>query len=302
MNRSVALPLGGVGCELEHVLLDGIPSGDATCTVYKGRDSRTEDPVLSGSATIEPVTGLSLSAASGYSEPNRARLNVEDSDLAIGRLYRVTNVAGQSEVFRAVAVTPDYVLTEHELAYDYDDTAEIDALRISFAVDAEWLADEENLSAKGSPYRVLWTYEVAGEERRAWTYFEVVVAPAPNSVGEDDVFDWAPDLVHQMDADKRVRLMRAAHDTLRVECQVRGMDYQKVAASDLREDLVRRAALMIAAQQGVVPPGREPETYVRERTRAFLAGLEVALAHLEKIDNRASGALTDEPALLGFVS
>mgnify|MGYP001607003175 CR=1 FL=1 len=126
--------------------MDEGPPSSATCSVFDGDRSLDDTADFSPTVTVDAAS-LTVSSSSGYSQTNRRKVNFSSTTgLAIGRLYRLLNADSQWEIARCTRiVTNSYIEVEDDLKYDYGTTATLKGLRMTFTVDATWVATEANI-------------------------------------------------------------------------------------------------------------------------------------------------------------
>lgn len=317
MGRRFAAVFGLTGQVIEFYppeATEGVPSA-ATCTVYRGGQSNDEDAELAPAVTIDS-TSITLSGTSGYAMHSgaggRKRLTLPNvSGLATRRRYLLQNGNQQREVVRLAEVSASslYADVEYDLAYDYPLTvSSLLGLRMTWTVDATWVADEANLSGPASPYRVLWQYTVAGAVRRHWTLLDLVRQARQHGVTADSLLgDW-PSLLYQIGPDDRVyaaeRAIASAWDRVSYDLEMAGLDPDALRDSGKLDMLVREASLEVFARQGEAPANRDLEQWVRETSAIYKRDLEKAIAgnRLLRAEGTDSAISTDPPSAGWFTS
>ena len=304
MDRRTPIVYAVTGQELELVRTDWNEGAVASMTaqVWRATQGNDETPILTPAVTVD-TTSLQITGASGYSQTDRRKLTMSSTTgLTVGRIYSVENVDGQRELVRlARVVTNTEAYAETDLAYDYAAVATslVKGVRASLTIDPTFVADEANLSL--GPFRVLWSYTLGGLPRRHWTYFDVVRAKAQHGVQGDDLADLAPDIFGQEPRGQRgqrfARFIEAAWRQVQRELRDRSLDPNQVADADL-DDLVRYCALQLVAESGRCPPGRDLETYVRERVAVYRRALEQAASSPQlEVAQNTDGSLTASPTI-----
>jgi hypothetical protein len=304
MDRRASVPFGASSATLTLYPPQGVATGNATVSIWKGGTGNDSTALITGNAALDSVS-LVLAADSGYSEANRKRINVVPTGVNIGRQYIITNDDGQSEVVTVKAKGATYVDAEYDLAYDYDNSATFKGYLQTFTLPgsvATFLSDEQYLNAKDSPYRVLWSYTAGGVTCRHWTLFDVVRQVQQASVTGDDLADVWSDIKYMAGPDRLGRAIGEAQRQLEVDIRIRGYDPANLAPGDMRDNLVKKGAVAILAKQGIAPAGLDPQVHRSDAIGDYMRALEASLSTMERIDGRGGGAATVEPLPLGFVS
>ncbi len=317
--RHIALIYGVTGQEVEfyppasQVVQDGAPAA-ATYSVWRGTQGNDDTALFSGTATLDSVS-TTLSSAAGYSQANRRAIALTSSSgAAIGRWYAVTNAAGQREAVQLATVAQ----LVDDLAYDYAAADTVRGLRHVATVDATFIAASANINVSGAqsllhrhqgagdkiaapPYRVRWTYTLAGLTRHYWTGFDVVRAPAQHGVSVADLRGIFPDI-----SDHEWRQTRGQHfqaqieeawDRFKIDARVSGYDPSSFRDPQLVARLVKLAAIWGLALSGVVPGGWSKAEYVpiaqREYESLFARAIGTALNAW--VDTATVGAINPTP-------
>lgn len=321
MDRRQPLVYNLVGQEVELYRTDwpeGAVSGGMTAKVWRALQGNDETPVLTPTVTVEAIA-LAIDAASGFSQTNRRKLNMTSTaGIVQGRRYYTQNGDGQRELVEIAHISANaFVETEYDLAYDYGPAgATLNGLRASFVIDPTFIATLGNINLKGYisrqgwypdyidlatglPYRVLWSYTVASSPRQHWTYFDVVRGRAQHGVLGDDLFDLFPDLAYQESRGQRgekfKRYLDAGERRVAFDLRVKKYDPNQIA-DHLYDDLVRDATLLLIAESGKAPPGRDLEVYVRERYKVYANHLDgLITGPVITMSQNTAGSLTPDP-------
>lgn len=303
MDKRTAIIYGVTGQTLEVYPPEGTPSAAATYSIWKGSQGDDQTALLTGTATADTLS-LTLDASSGYSQANRRKVSVSATTGAtVGRLYRLTNVDGQSEIIRiSRVVSADYVETDADLAYDYSTSATFKGYRQTISVDNTFAATEGNLNIAEHPYRVLWSYAVSSVACRHWTYFDLVRSAWQHGVTRHDLADYWSDAGYadsQGDFARFLeRVVDAAGTRVQIDLRQRRVDPNEVLEGPIRDELVRGMALLIMARQGRTPPGRDAEAWRRDVAAQYIRDLEGCLSSqsLTRSTDR-TGAITAAPSV-----
>lgn len=303
MDNRTPLVYGLTGQTLEMYPMEGVPSAAATYSIWRGQDSNDATALFTGTATRDS-TSQTITSASGYSQANRRKLNMTaTTGLTVGRRYVVANALGQYENATVTAVSADvYAETSRDLAYDYAaaETSTVKGFRQSFTIDPDFIADTSRLNDEAYPYRVLWTYTVAGVVRKHWTYFDVVRGAWQHGVTIADLAAYWADVNYQGDrddyGDQARKKIEAASQRVQMDLKNRGIDPNTVADGPVRDELVRNQVFCLYAREGKAPGGREPEAFRREMTAIYMRDLEAAVSSGSlKMSQDKTGAVTAEP-------
>lgn len=329
MDRRQALVFGVTGAELDMVRTDWY-LGAATAPaakMWRGGQGNDEAPLFTPTPTID-ATSLAITADAGYSQSDRRKVvvasvgpPVSTAGLSVGTPYYLENPDGQRELvrFRRI-VSGQFLETEQDLAYDYPASpvaSLIVGLRMSFVIDPTFIAtvsnvnlrnwyrqrfdEEEFLSLDNAlPYKVLWSYTLAGLPRRHWTYFDVVRSPFQTGVTGDDLADLWPDVLEaeprQTRGQKYQRFITAAMRRVTFDLRTADVDPNQIAEGETLDEIVRACAIMLIAESGRSPPGRDVENFIRERAGLYLRLRDKAIDGAKLVQSQnTDGSLTREP-------
>jgi hypothetical protein len=280
--------------------LEGVPSAAATYSVWAGFRGDDETAEFSGTATADTYS-RALTADAGYSETNRRTILTSfTTGLVVGNLYRIENNEGQSEVVKAISITPGVgIAVEYDLAYDYAfGSSTLKGFRQTFSPPNIFVQDESKLNAEEYPYRLRWDYTVGGIARRHFQYFDLLRHTPRDGVGDEDLKDFWPDIAYLMDLDRRGRVLNEARATLDKDLRLRGVDPATVAQQGLKDQLLKDAFGYQAVKSGAaIPQGYDAATALRTYTRAYLDSLELAVTggKLVHTQNRGDDNVNTQP-------
>lgn len=302
MDTRASVVYGVTGQILELYPPEGVPSSAATYKVYRADQSNDSAVEFEGTATADSVT-TTVDAASGFSQTNRRKVNLTaTTSIAIGRRYIIENAESQKETLSPTKIASgDYVENATDLAYDYATGATFKGFRQSFTVDATFIADESNIThADGTSYRVLWSYTVGGIPCRRWTYFDVVRQAKLHNVTADDLMELWPDVKGEEWIEQRGEQFKkqidAAFERVTFDAKMAGVEVYRLRDGQYLDELVRQCALMVIAETGTAPGGRDPEVYAVERRKRYESDFNNAIAFLKlPIDQGSEGGSTGEP-------
>lgn len=294
-NRTIIYNVTGQVLELyppEWAL--GIPSS-ATYSVWAANVGDDDTAEFSGSATIDSVS-TTVDAASGASQSDPRKINLTStSGITVGRWYLLTNAAGQTEMVRAdEVVTNDYIRASAPLSYDYAASDTFKGLRIYFTVDPTFVATETKLANSYNPYRVRWSYTEGGISRRHATYFDLVRYQKEHNVTPDDLAEIQGDIELEDKISRIILYIDAAWERVQKDLTFRNIKAHQIRDAQLRDEIVRCCALLVAAEDGVIPGGRDNETVVLERRQRYMNDLE-SFVRVVQLDQGLEGNRSGSP-------
>lgn len=282
---------------------EGVPSS-ASCSVFEGEDSADDTAEFSPSVTVDSVS-TTVDVASGYSQTNRRKMSIAaTTSIVIGRQYLAENEKGQRELVTPnLIVSGDYIELEDDLKYDYAVTSStLKGLRMSFTVDATWVADDTNILHPGRPpYRAVFAYTVNSIARRHYVYLRLVRQIFKTNVTIEDLKEYWPDLGYEESITVRGQqfayAIEAATDRVRVDIISAGYKPDQFRDTEIVDELVRAKARHIIASMGLVPRGRDVEAFVQETMADYdrLFTRTVSGSLKAGIDVGTEGAISTKP-------
>ncbi|HMG21782.1 MAG TPA: hypothetical protein VK607_10710 [Kofleriaceae bacterium] len=182
---------GVAGQKLFFDAPEGRPSSPTVMVWENASGDDTVAELALGAVAVElaPVTTFDAASGQGQADPRVCNLALT-TGIKRGRAYLVTSATQEQELVEVSAVATEWVIARQQLenAYGVGDT--FVSTRITAAIDAAWLADDDNISGELEPdgrYRVRWTYTADGEVRVHDTYFDVVRYAGRHDVTPGDV-------------------------------------------------------------------------------------------------------------------
>lgn len=166
---------------------DGRPSSVTSCTVVEAIDDDTgptESAIAAPAIETNPNTTTSAAAGASQSDPKSVSLT-SATGVAVGRSFVITAAAGHFEMVEVVGISGTTATLRHPLINDYASGSTFQSTRITAAVDASWVAAEDNLSDEESTaprYRAFWVYTLGGAIHRRATSFDLVRYAASHNV------------------------------------------------------------------------------------------------------------------------
>ena len=280
---------------------EGAPSAAATYRVFAGGTPNTGTAEFTGTATADPVS-TTVSVVSGYSQSNRKLVSLAaTTNIGIGKQYILANAGGQREIVIPAKVTSGASVTaQYDLAYDYPiTTSTFLGFRQYFTIDSTFVQTEGKVNEPELPYRVEWTYTIAGVSRRHWTYFDLVHVAKQHNVTAEDLMELWPDLGVQEWSERRGQKFRyiidAAFERVQFDCKTESIEMHQLRDGQYLDELVRQCALMLIAEAGARPGTRDPELWVVERQKRYRDDFLKAISFLKvAVDKGASGAITPD--------
>jgi hypothetical protein len=302
VDTRASIVYGVTGQTLDVYPPEGVPGAAASYSVFRAGQSNDDTAEFSGTATADSVS-TTVDASSGYSQTNRRKLfRTATTNIAIGRKYIVTNALGQKEIVTPVKIASgDYIENDIDLAYDYSSGATFVGYRQYFTVDATFVATESKITSDPSnSYRVLWSYSIGGVPHRRWTYFDLVRQAKLHNVTADDLMELWPDMASDEWIEQRgeqfARQIDAAFERVTFDAKMAGVELYKLRDGQYLDELVRQCALMLIAETGLAPGGRDQEVYAIERRKRYEADFNNAITFLKlPVDQGSEGGTTGEP-------
>jgi hypothetical protein len=306
IKRTTELVYGQTGQVVENYppeWLEGVPS-TASAIVFRGTQDAddTAGAEFTPSVTVDAVS-TTFDAASGQSESNRRIANLTaTTGIAVGRHYLATNALSQSEILTPVAITSAASVTlDDDLKYDYASGATFKGLRMTFTVDATWVADESNiLHPELPPYRVIWTYTLNSLVRRDYTYLRLVRQISKHSISIKQLQEQWPDVSWTEWIQRRGQgfayLIDAAWERVRIDILTSGYKPDQFRDSEIIDQLVLLKSMHLLAKSGITPPGRDPDATVADTKKDYDDLFAKAILNLKAlIDQGTAGAIAIKP-------
>lgn len=277
---------------------EGVPSV-ATCSVFEAGDSNDDTAEYSPTVTIDAVS-TTVDAASGFGQTDRRVLNLAaTTSIAVGRLYLLENSLGQRELVKVTSITGAASVTVQEpMKYDYASADTFKGVRMTFPVDATWVADESKiLSHTDAAYRAVWSYTVNALTRKHYTYLRLVRQPLKTSITIYDIAEILPDIA-LAEAESQLgnqlkQAINAAFDRVRVDLLLADVQPDMVRDTEIVDELVRAKAIQITTNFHT-PGARDGDTWALEKREDYEALFTRVTAGKLKVpvDTGADGATT----------
>jgi hypothetical protein len=290
---------------LSHRVLQGRPTS-ATFAVFRDNADDNMTPEFSGSAAIDPVTTtLSAQAGQGTSDPQLVPL-ASTAGIQTGRKYLLAE-ASRRQWLEPVEINAGTIRTRHLLQTAFTSAATLQGTTISAAVDATWVADQNNITwfsntwyASGRygvmigdqndpfpGFRVVWTFVVDGQTYKEYSFFDVVRAVVSHHVDIDDVNARAPGLVDSLPLEYRAEdgrpLIDAAWLSVRAHLTSVKIDVQSLRDDEVLDELVVLRSLRMLAETGWHPGAIDLGSYLKITTdnynAFFSTHMQVTMKH-----------------------
>lgn len=258
MRKTTDLTFGVAGQTVEYRVLQGRPTS-ATFDILNDYAADDDTAELSGTASIENVNQVALSAASGPSQTDPNRVNVVSTNVSTARKYLIAEGSRQ-EWLAPVEVGSGYIRTRHPLKNDYSTSGSFVGTTIIATIDDAWAGSEENLSEHLDPnpsYRVRWSIVVGGVTYIAYSFFDLVRAPILHEVDIDDINARAPGLMATIPTEYRVEqgrpLIEAAWRSVKADFASMQIDVDALRDDEVLDELVIMKSLHVLAMGGWKP-------------------------------------------------
>jgi hypothetical protein len=204
------------------------------------------------STTSIDSVNTTFNAASGASSanPNLCNLTATTSIVA-GREYLATTTDGRREWVPVVGITSAVsVESRFHLFNDYVSTNAFVGTRLSFTVDASWVANSAKLSPAEEHHphwRIRWVYTVSSVQYVAYTTFDLVRYPARHRVTvatiENLVAGFASGLPLNHRKEQASAFIDEAYRQFRLDLYQERIDDAQLRDADVIDEMVTRKAL-----------------------------------------------------------
>ena len=260
------------GQTVEYRVPQGRPTS-ATFSVFNDFAGDDDTAEFSGTATVLSVN-TTVDASSGRSQTDPQKLSLTaTTSISTERKYLLSEGSKQEWVQPIEIVSGDYIRCRYPLKNDYTTAATFVDTTITAAIDATWVAAEENISDHLDPnpsYRVRWAIVVSGVTYIAYTYFDLVRAPVRHQVDIDDINARAPGLMQSMPTEYETEqgrpLLEAAWRSVSAQLAAHQIDTDAFRNDEILDELVTLRALYLLAMAGWRPLSVDHGLYL-ERTR-----------------------------------
>ena len=297
MRTTTDITFGAAGQVVAYRVPQGRPSAASFAAYYEFADD-TGPSLFSGSATLDSVT-TTLTAASGPSQTDPAKLNMTSTGVVVTRKYLISE-GQRSEWIQPVEVATGYVRARHPLKNDYTTAATVVGTTITGAIDATFVAALNNLSNPRDPnpsYRMRWDITVGGVATVAYSFFDLVRAPMTCQVDIDDINARAPGLQDSIPVEYNVEqgrpLVDAALRSVQADFAAIGFEMDALRDDQILDEIVILRALSILASGGWKPMGMtsaEYATITRTEYDRFLEKNFQAVMTRKLADSSGAGA------------
>lgn len=277
---------------------EGVPVAAATYKVWRGGESMDNTPEFSGTATADAVD-TTFDGAAGFGQTNRKTCPLTSTaNVVLGAFYRVGNALSQAELVEVGAIAAGVSVTaRNDLQRDYVSTDTFKGLKQTITLDSTFLQTEANINALIDPWKIEWIYTINSVQRQHMTFFDLVRVAKQHNVQAEDLYDVWPDLAFREDVDQRGEAWepQISQGYLVVIEHLRdyGITISQVRDAQRLDLLVVYAALMIIAETGKAPKGRDVQVYIEERQAKYQSRLENVRNDMLR-DTGSDGAITTD--------
>lgn len=180
------------GQSIYYDVPEGRPSVVSDIQVWADIDSdEIAEEVATGAPSIDSVN-TTFDVASGVTQPDQTKCALTaTTNIVAGRRYLAINAYGQREWVEVERIySADSVYNRVPLVHDYAVNDTFQGTRLSATIDADWVADEDNLSDPRNPrprWRAVWTYTVSSVTYRETTFFNLTRYPFRLAINAHDV-------------------------------------------------------------------------------------------------------------------
>lgn len=285
---------------------EGRPSSVTSCEVFQWQ-SADDQPELEGSGALETNPATTLDAAAGRGETSPHLIPVTaTTGITEGRSYLITSVLGFKEWFEVAEIESGVSVTaKHPLHNTYASGDAVETTRITATVDADWVADEDNLDATSGPnpsYRVRWVYVVGGVTHVADSYFSLVRYAGGHGVKPQDIDNMAPGWLDRLNSDhykdQGRRLINTAHAEVKLDLHMVWTDDAMVANTEIIDELTRYKTLELAERDRAMNGG-DGRGYEIART-AYQSRLDALARVTSKVPIRNTDGAASHRVALGL--
>lgn len=226
-------------------------------------DEGATEEATTGSVSIDSVN-TTLNGA--ISRGAVAATLTDGTGVTRGRRY----LLGGVEWVEVASISGASVTFRHPVINDHDDGATFEGTRLSIAVDASWVQDENNISdfagmpPGASGYRLRWTYTANGEATLGVSYADLVRYQAKNLVTPLDVDRTFPGWIDRLSTDYRAdqgaALIDEAFQALKMDALTDAQLVRRMRDTQVIAELVKYRANLLAVQTNVLANGGDPRT------------------------------------------
>lgn len=253
--------------------LEGRPSSVTSVDVFRDQDGDDATAQFSPTGTVETNPNTTIDAASGAGQSDPTKLAVAaTTGFARNRRFLVTSAAnGELEWFECERiVSADAVYARSPLLNAYVTSDTVQSTRITFTVNATWVADESKISTpqRVQPeYRIRWKYVVGGVTYVATTYCDLIRIPFRHSVIGPDVAAYSAGWYDRLPVDDRrnggERVITESARQVKEDLRMRGIADYAQRNSEFLNGLVVRKAVFVGAHTNYLHGAVDPAFMAR---------------------------------------
>jgi hypothetical protein len=252
---------GGGDQDLIHVPPVRVASATFSIEDLTESDDSDDRVIASGAATVDTFSqALTAAAGQGQANSRRASLAVT-TNLVVGRMYAIESDAGALECFQAAGVAAAYVDAAAPFGGSYTTAGRVRGLELT-ATFPELVADDDDFVEDDTPFRVGWTYDVAGRSVTVWEQIRIVrnmAAVRHLAEIEQQLRTTWPGLVkHLSEHPSSLRqFIEPAARRVDARLRTRGLDPETHLAGPQYVELVAQRTVLQFADNGMFPGGVE---------------------------------------------
>lgn len=268
MRRTEQIIYDVAGQSLLHRFIQGRPTA-VTFTVREDGEDDDAVATFSGSASID-TADTTVDAASGPSQANPHKLSVAaTTGFVAGRKYRLSENAQVEWVEPVEIVAGDYMIVRHPLRNGYGVGAALESTYASVAIDATFIADEDNINDHRDPnagWRVRLEATIGGATFVEYSFFDVVRALVESQITIADIeAHGAPNLVNTLPdyyrRDQGRRLIESADRIVRARLHAIELNDAALRDMEALDEFTILVAKRLLAEGGWAPSNWTPQEY-----------------------------------------
>ena len=303
MNRELDITFGVTGQTVYLDAPEGRPSSVTGVKVFRVEtsDDGTEEDALDTPAIEAAPAAVTLASPAGPSQADPRALSLSSgTDIVAERLYLISE-DGRREWIEPLDTGIADMELRYPLANDYTTSATVSSTRITAAVKAAWVADENHVKGYdvAPQYRVRWEYAVGGETYIRFTVFSLVrysgIASATPTITAIDVDSYANGFLQAVQMDHRNdqgrKLIADAGRQVSLDLRRSGVPDENAHDPEIIGELIIRKTVVLWLQADAYQRGAGFES-VEDARAQYNAYLEqfVAIGGGLNVDDSGTGA------------
>jgi hypothetical protein len=236
----------------ELLVQAGAPATAATYQVWRSYQSNDDTPILSGTATLDPVDTTTDDICGVDSDVRSLIPLAATTDIVRGYRYLLSD--SRVTIVTPVSITDgDSIQADQDLLFNFASGSTFKGLRHSFIVDSSFVHEQQNINIGGfqlAPYRIYWTITYADNSVHVHvTTFDLVRSPLGHSVTVETLKPLVPDIIwkqwSQQDGLDFQPQIQAAYDQLVFDVRMAGYRPDMVEDPQIVDYLIKHASLAI---------------------------------------------------------